>query len=105
MATKVRELFEPDKATHRGWMVRCPACGIPHVFGSDHIFNGDHERPTFAPSLMIRHGVLNARTMDFERTGAPLCHATLEDGVWKYHADSAHALAGKTADAPDWETT
>jgi len=94
MGIKTGELHEGDGEgrTHRAWMVMCPACGYPHVFDSRWGFDGNHEAPTFTPSMKVNTG----------RDGKNVCHSFLAHGVWNYGNDCTHALKGKTAPAPDW---
>lgn len=58
-------------------------------------WNGDRERPTVTPSLLVT------------RNEDEKCHSYITDGSWVYQADSTHALAGQTVplpDLPDWVT-
>lgn len=79
----------------------CPACASVHYAPTVPTRNlageltvapwtlviDDAGRPTLSPSLLIRGP-------------RPVCHATLTAGVWQYHADSGHALAGQVVDVP-----
>lgn len=102
--SKIRGITDQDGflGTYLFW---CPGCACPHpyriarsprepasvpVWG----FNGDLERPTFSPSLLV-----NANT-----PGARRCHLFLTDGALHFCADSDHELAGKTVPCPDWDS-
>jgi len=67
----------------------CPGCGCLHAVNVDHPvrprweWNGSLERPTFAPSLLVR-------------ASGRVCHAFVTDGQIRFLNDSAHELAGKT---------
>lgn len=75
----------------------CPGCkhGHPYVVPR-WTFNGDWERPTFSPSLLVfsRHPETGARQTH--------CHLYLRDGRLEFLSDSAHELAGQTVDLPDF---
>lgn len=80
------------KDGRRGFTFWCPGCksihsinteGPPPVWG----FNGDHEKPTFTPSLRVR----------WTYGGDPqCCHSFIRDGQWQFLSDCTHELAGKT---------
>lgn len=96
-----------------GYMAWCPGCAEAHYIavekplgnGAKWTFNGDPERPTFSPSLLIRTG--SAVDPDFidEPDDPTVCHSFIRDGQWQFCADSKHALAGKTVPLPKrwWE--
>ncbi len=94
---------------HRvGLTFECPACGYRHPFYVAPTpwpnepsrqwpvweFNGDMERPTFSPSLLV-HGNPDGKD------GTPRCHSFVRDGRIEYCGDSTHAMAGKTVDLPE----
>ena len=80
-----------------GWCVFCPACGNAHRFDSRWTFNGDVERPTFSPSMLVR-SVKNA-----ENDPTPTCcHSFVTDGQIQYLSDCTHALAGQTVPLEDF---
>lgn len=59
-------------------------------------FNGNHEQPTFKPSILV--------TCDFpvEYGGRQICHSFVTDGKIEFLGDCTHALKGKTVEIPDW---
>lgn len=73
----------------------CPGCETPHQYMVDPggklcwKFNGDLERSTFSPSLLM--------TSPGRR-----CHLFVRDGQIQYCGDCHHDLAGKTVDVPEW---
>lgn len=94
-----------------GYLIWCPACDEAHHLpvekplpnGARWSFNGDAERPTFAPSLLIRTG----RAVDpsfVPEPGDPpeVCHSFVRDGQWQYCGDCTHELAGQTVPIPAW---
>lgn len=56
-------------------------------------FNGDYERPTFSPSILVYEN---------PRSGRPRTHCFVRDGRIEYLSDSTHALAGQTVDLPEF---
>ncbi|WP_246671264.1 DUF6527 family protein [Mesorhizobium sp. 8] len=69
-------------------------------------FNGDFDRPTFTPSVLVRgYKVVkdeNGRWVgDWQRDAAgnlipETCHSLIGDGQIKFLGDCTHSLAGKT---------
>lgn len=81
----------------------CPGCKTLHSFGTSWKFNGDTEKPTFTPSLLV---FLPERTyisdgVTKRRPKRTLCHLFLTAGELKYCSDSPHELSGKTVDLPN----
>lgn len=87
-----------------GHMIRCPACtkfaegkeywdGLHflHAYegGRGWSFNGDLEKPTFSPSLLV-----------YASPVQPRCHSFITDGRIAYQSDCDHASAGKTEELP-----
>ena len=86
-------------------MVECPACGYGHLFrtvpGKNGepvwTFNGDRDKPTFAPSMLVNAG-LKAKYPD---GNIILCHSFVREGRIEFLSDCSHALAGKTVELPE----
>lgn len=81
------------------YSVYCPACLCSHRFivESDNKeiptweFNGDLDKPTFTPSLLV--------TWDSSNKGAKgyhtyRCHSYLTNGIWIFLNDCSHGLSG-----------
>jgi hypothetical protein len=108
----------------------CPGCKERHTVpvnvppghvGASWTFNGDWDRPTLSPSLLLRSGhyantppVPGNCYCDYaerhpDQPPMPkgwtcsTCHFFLRDGKLEYCGDSTHALAGQTVDLPDLE--
>lgn len=91
----------------------CPGCGHEHVYfvNSPHWtkdsqgwqFNGDFDKPTFTPSLLLRRG--KYLFPDYVENGFPgesgQCHLFVKDGMIEYCSDSTHHLAGQTIPLPE----
>jgi hypothetical protein len=92
---------------------RCPGCGDVHrvpVSGENAwSFNGDVDRPTLSPSILVRagHHAPHWKQGDNCWCGKDygfscyVCHSFVRDGKIEFCADSTHALAGKTVDLVD----
>lgn len=82
-----------------GYVVECKACGWAHMIYTtgpvQWSFNGDVEKPTFSPSLMVNG--------DLSNKSVPRCHSFIRDGKWQYLNDCTHDMAGKTVDMVDVE--
>ena len=104
------------KATTDGGLVYLCPCGDHHRVTAAWGFNGDMERPTFTPSVLVRSGhyAPGARSEDCWCTynkehpddAAPftcyVCHSFVTDGQVHFLSDCTHALAGQTVPLPDW---
>ena len=90
----------------------CPGCddvhGIRYGDGG-WTWNGDLERPTFTPSVLIGgtqwapsdgfYKPNHARVEPGQRT---TCHSFVTDGRIQFLPDSTHSLAGQTVELPEW---
>ncbi len=92
MAQKVR------RTSDGLWMFECPGCGNAHGVTDSWKFNGNQDRPTFSPSVLVR-GVKDAAS-DPTPT---VCHSFVRDGQIQFLGDCTHSLAGKTVDLPDFD--
>lgn len=88
-----------EYADNSGWLIECPACGNYHKFSPDRwAFNGDLERPTFSPSMLIKTGPMPGGT---QWAGKILvCHSFVRDGRIEFLSDCTHSMAGQTVDLP-----
>lgn len=89
----------------------CPGCREMHIVGHGWVWDGDVDRPTVSPSILVT-GVQMITdessdwTGEFKRdeNGEPVplrCHSFLRAGRIEFCGNSQHALAGKTVDLPD----
>jgi hypothetical protein len=89
----------------------CPGCKTMHVVDSGWTFDGNYDRPTFSPSVLVRggHYAQGWKGPECWCTWYPknhpdaarkfecsICHSFVRDGQIQFLADSTHALAGKT---------
>lgn len=88
-----------------GYLIQCPGCGglhgvavkLPNNSGAKWTFNGDLDRPTFSPSLLVRTPARDGNGW------SSVCHSYIRDGRIQFLGDCTHAMANKTVDLPDWE--
>jgi hypothetical protein len=74
-------------------MFWCPGCDEPHAIRTDAggwTWNGDHERPTFSPSVLVT-----------DHAGSR-CHSFVREGQIEFLTDSTHPMAGKTVPLGTW---
>lgn len=84
-------------------MFFCPGCKCGHGVNDKWSFNGDMDRPTFSPSILVR-GVQPVTDEEADRILAgekiepkPLvCHSFVRDGQIQFLNDCTHDLAGQT---------
>jgi hypothetical protein len=90
----------------------CPGCKEMHCVSSSWSFNGDHDRPTFSPSVLVTSGhyvPLFRRGIDScwctyqaeeGEDPAPFkcqrCHSFVRDGQIQFLSDCTHELVGQT---------
>lgn len=84
----------------------CPGCKYLHAVKVDGsrgwTFNGNGDRPTISPSVLVRTGSAVDPTFVDEPGDPPtVCHSFVTDGRIRFLSDSAHELAGQTVDLPD----
>lgn len=104
---------------------QCPGCGTAHVVPvleseSPHWdFNGDFEKPTLYPSLLITHFLISElgklQYIEWYERGMPnrkgerfdgveiTCHSFVTAGFIEFLKDSTHKLAGQTVPLPDFD--
>jgi len=110
-------LRQPSPGVLSFW---CPGCGQPHEIqhgagpGPRWGWNGDAERPTFTPSVLVRSGhyvpghergpcwcSYYEEHPDEDRDFAcGICHTFVTDGQIQYLSDCTHGLAGQTVPLP-----
>ena len=102
MGVKTHEVMHYNTTDHFAWYVWCPACDEPHSFDKRWTFDGNHNQPTFTPSMLVRW---NAPATETEPKVAHVCHSFLESGVWRFLDDCTHNMKGTRQPAPDWAGT
>lgn len=71
-----------------GWLFWCPGCKCGHCIPNDGrwVFNGNPEKPTFTPSLLLNATVAPERR----------CHLYVTEGHLQFLPDCAHEFKGRT---------
>lgn len=85
-------------------MMNCPGCDLVHaIHVGDRIpgkptwdFNGNLEKPTFSPSLLVKYNWGDDEV-------AHVCHSFIRDGKWQFLNDCTHSLAGQTVPVIAWD--
>ena len=80
--------------------IQCPGCGCLHIFDQRWSFNGDMDKPTFSPSMLV-NGTPDMQKYINENN--PRCHSFVRDGMIQFLSDCTHELAGKTVELPEIE--
>jgi len=111
---KISDLRDGDTVLH---FFHCPGCGENHAPTNKWSFNGDYEKPTFSPSILVTSGHYSPHHKgggcwcNWNKThpGEPQpfkctrCHSFVTDGKIQFLSDCTHELAGQTVDIPEWE--
>ncbi|WP_437178628.1 DUF6527 family protein [Labrys neptuniae] len=69
-------------------------------------FNGNHEKPTFTPSIRVSWNEPSDIPEEFDDTSKDrqlVCHSFVTDGQIQFLGDCTHSLAGQTVPLPDFE--
>jgi hypothetical protein len=90
----------------------CPGCDMAHTIqtgqgnGPRWGWNGNVEKPTFTPSVLVTWGIYADPNWKPEPDDGPdvsgRCHSFVIDGRMQFLGDCTHALANQTVDIPDW---
>jgi len=112
---KVIKLDYPNREDYI-YAIYCPACRCTHGFTERWTFNGDFEKPTFNPSMLVKSGHYMQEHKgdcwcDYNRKHPDkqtphkciICHSYVTNGKIKYLSDCTHEFAGKTIDLEDME--
>lgn len=106
--------------SNRRVQFRCPGCEDVHwatvesLDGEVWGFNGDLERPTFTPSILLRGRYADPpvtpenfepwKREPWEQVMVDrICHSFVTDGRIQFLGDCTHELAGQTVNLPPWE--
>ncbi len=92
----------------------CAPCNTHHAINpKGWTWNGDTERPTFSPSVLVNGFELSAASRERIAAGLPpesegryegrdtVCHSFVRDGRIQYLGDSTHTFAGQTLPLED----
>lgn len=67
-----------------GYNAYCPGCKYYHPFDSRWTFNGDFDKPTFTPSMLVNAQFPESR-----------CHSFIANGEWQFLNDCYHKPKGQ----------
>lgn len=94
-------------------MFRCPGCEDMHCIqvgdgpGPRWGFNGNYERPTFTPSVLVRWNEPSDVEGEFDdpaKDREMVCHSFVTDGQIQFLGDCTHKLGGQTVPLLPMET-
>ncbi len=100
---RVRRLLDQSGKV-QGRMFLCPGCGRHHApsvetpsphNGAQWKFNGDEDRPTFTPSILVKVGPFDGGRFE-------ICHSFVTDGRIQFLNDCTHDKRGQTIDLPEF---
>jgi hypothetical protein len=88
----------------------CPGCEQMHAVNSGWYLNGNYDRPTFTPSVLVTNGhyvkdwkgpscwcTWNREHPEYlNKFICRRCHSFVTDGQIRFLSDSTHRLAGQT---------
>lgn len=105
------------RKTTTGLTFWCPGCEEPHHVTHGWQWDGNADRPTFSPSVLVRSGhflpMLRSEdkrcwcTYNAEHPDAPApfkctqCHSFVREGRIQFLEDCTHVLANQTVELPD----
>jgi hypothetical protein len=90
--------------------IKCPGCRCNHIIatkepfenGAVWQFNGDFDKPTFQPSLLVKTGSYASPSyVDDPEIPPVICHSFITDGRIQFLGDCTHELRGQTVDLPE----
>ena len=92
--TVIRPLHQ-DNTDQPEFHFHCPGCGYGHWFKTTGghprwTWNGDFDKPTVHPSILVNQSTPEAR-----------CHSFVLDGKIQFLGDCFHKLKGQTVPLPD----
>ena len=109
---KVKMILYADDKYHPA--IECPGCGCSHIFDQKWTFNGNMDKPTFSPSMLIisvdcpnplEHDENGKLVLgpDGRVKGAKdrVCHSFVRDGMIQFLSDCTHGLVGQTVEIPE----
>lgn len=112
---KAKEIKWTD-GTLWGYSIKCVGCNETHDIpttprsgrpGAQWTFNGDLDKPTFNPSLLLRTGIyadpayVPDPEMEAAGYGSKICHSFIRDGNIQYLDDCTHGYKGLTVALPE----
>ena len=86
--------FSDAQGELAGYTFFCPGCNEIHTINTRWHFDGDYDKPTISPSILVQwdEGPMLRKMR---------CHSFIKNGEIQFLTDCTHALAGKTVPLPD----
>lgn len=79
----------------------CPGCDEMHALNTTWAFNGDLDRPTVSPSILVRRPANPDASEEFiEYRKESVCHSFIREGHIHFLPDCTHQMAGRTVELP-----
>lgn len=91
-----------------GYRFYCPGCERAHLYYTgpgQWTFNGDLEKPSFTPSLLLSTPEHTDPDTGQRVPRKTVCHLFVTDGKIIYCGDCDHQLNGQTVPLADWPET
>jgi hypothetical protein len=70
-----------------GWVFTCPGCKKEHWYDTRWKFDGNFEKPSFSPSLLVYPN---------KTAKQPRCHLWITNGIIRFFDDCDHELKNQT---------
>ena len=87
----------PESETIDQLQFNCPGCKDLHAVNTTWSFNGDFEKPTVNPSVLVTWKYWSANNGFINN----ICHSYIKDGMIQFLDDCTHELKGQTVELPD----
>lgn len=84
----------PESETVFQLQFYCPGCKCSHALNSTWKFNGNYDKPTVSPSVLVRW-------YNSEKKEEARCHSFIKDGMIQFLSDCTHELKGQTVELPE----
>ena len=96
MKEKVVTKLTSDGGKNPRHRIHCPACKCSHIFDERWTFDGDYDKPTFSPSMLV-HEDKAYREASNDRHGHR-CHSFVRKGIMQFLSDCTHAMKNKNVE-------
>lgn len=80
----------------------CPGCKTTHQVNMTWQFNGNFEKPTLAPSILVTWAANPNASEEFKEWHKERrCHSFVKDGMIQFLGDCTHDLKDQTVELPN----
>lgn len=101
MLVHAEKIVNKENVERTMYMLWCPGCDELHAINDTWGFNGDFEKPTFTPSILVSL----PENVQVHPENPKRCHSFVENGQWRFLLDCEHELKGQTVnmvELPEW---